>query len=130
LPEPLIELYEASGAQLSGTGIPLVADVSGPKMANLATPQQRQRMVNALRRLVLMNYSSNAASVENWTTDFQRGVIFSDENGIIVAVRAADFDPVLEELDSIEDTFTGTPGYRGWAVFQYASAVCQTTAGC
>jgi hypothetical protein len=128
--EPLIALYEASGAQLSGTAVPLVADVSGPKMANLATPHQRQRMVDSLRRVVLMNYSSNAANVESWTTDFQSGVMFSDEHGIIVAVRAADFDPVLDELDSIEGTFTGTPGYRGWAVFQYATATCQTPAGC
>ena len=53
----------------------------------------------------------------------------SDEHGVLVAIRAVDYPGAARStLDDLDADFAASPGYRGWAIYDYlaASAPSQT----
>jgi hypothetical protein len=123
--DPLIATYQRVATEAAPHGLPLVADVSGSKMVSSAvTTQQRQSMLDAVVRLVLMQYEVNdLAPVIDRTQRFMTGVTSSPSHSIVVGVRAIDFAaPVKTQLDALDAQLGGQSYYRGWAVFNYAAA--------
>jgi hypothetical protein len=121
--DPLIDDYQQAATRVSGSGMPLVADVSGVKIKG-ATLQQRQDMLDAVTRLVLMQYEiANVATAESRTEAFLTGLTISADHGFLVAVRAQDLPPVTDAVADIDAHFNATTGYCGWAIYDYCSAI-------
>lgn len=129
----LIGCYQASRRQLSGTSMTLVADVSGTK-ALLASDMQRQAMLDAVTRLVLMQYQEPDLSVvAGRTAKFFHGVQAPvDPRGLVVALRVQDFSDATDSnafnanvAAVLDRDLSSQPGYVGWALFNYYSGKLQ-----
>jgi hypothetical protein len=127
--DPLIDCYETADAQLSGTPLTLVADVSGTK-ALLASDSQRQRMLNAVTRIVLMEYEEPRLDVVAKRTHlFLSGLQTPvDGRGVVVALRAKDFSDAMDSnafkahiAADLDEKLSNEDGYVGWALFQYSN---------
>jgi hypothetical protein len=125
--DPLIATYQQVGRQAAAQSLPVVGDVSGSKMlASYVTTPQRQAMLDAVVRLVLMQYEvdGDLAVVVDRAQRFMAGVTPSSNHGILVGIRAIDFPPpVKSELAELDVELGGRSYYRGWAVYDHAAAV-------
>jgi hypothetical protein len=121
---PLTHSYEAAASALVGAGLTLAADVAGSKIRR-ATAAQRQEMLDAVDRLVLMQYETTLDNVEAHTTDFLAGLTLDGSHGVVVAIRAEDFPSVITTAAKIEADLGKTHGYAGYAIFEYQRAAAQ-----
>jgi hypothetical protein len=129
--DALIDAYDDAAQELASAhlspGMTLVADVSGAKIQHAMLPQ-RQRMLDSVTRLVLMQYDrSDLKPVETQTGQFLQNLTISGDNhGVIVAIRVSDFPPpVTSTAAQLQSELLGTTGYQGWAIFDYEHARAQ-----
>ncbi len=118
---PLINSYKAASAALAGTGVKLSADMAGSKAANM-TLSQRQAMLNAVNKLVLMQYQTSISNVISRTKRYLSGLTLSGGRGVIPAIRMVDYpfpQPALSSMSTIESSMLSYPGYLGWALYHY-----------
>jgi hypothetical protein len=127
--EPLIACYRAARDELSGTPLTLLADVSGTKMLSTSiSVKQRQRTLDAVTRLVLMEYETHTWDVVVQRTQrFLSGLEVHDEgHGVLVGLRAQDFPDAINQAKFSEEVATNLDAplsneaaYLGWTLFAY-----------
>lgn len=129
--ESLIGAYGAVSQELASAhlspGMTLVADVAGAKAQHAMSPQ-RQRMLDSVTRLVLMQYErSTLQPVEAQTAQFLQGLSISGDNhGVIVAIRVIDFPlPVTSTTTQLQSDLQTNSAYQGWTIFDYEQASSQ-----
>jgi hypothetical protein len=113
---PLIESYQQARAGLAHTSLLLSVDFAGSKAANLSDVD-RQAVVEAVDKTVLMQYEAALPDVLSRTQRFMTGVSF-DGHSAMVAIRTADFSSDPDQtLTAIDQSNLG-PSYAGAALFQ------------
>jgi hypothetical protein len=135
--EPLVDCYARVRNSPESAGMPVVADFAGSK-ARLLSDDERQRMLNAVTRLVLMQYEFGAdqteeeriKSIVQRTREFMHGVHVvprGDEvRGVIVGIRLKDFPGATDSAYFAQQVATpldvqlaNQEGYLGWAIFKH-----------
>src|SRR5262249_9540399 len=105
----LIDTYRDAAAAIAGTGLSLAADMNGSKIRH-AEQAQRQAVLDAAGRLVLMQYQTSLGQVESQTREFLDG-LNPGSAGIFIAVRIQDFGcGVDEQLAQLDTDFASQPG--------------------
>lgn len=119
--DPLNDAYEAAAALLVGTDLKLACDQSGVKIRN-GSISQRQRCVDAVDNVVLMQYENTLAQAISRTLEFTSGLTFDNDESFQVAIRSIDFSaPSAECFNAIDSSLMTTRGYNGFVIYEYAA---------
>lgn len=123
--DPLNDSYEAAAGLLDGTDLKLSVDQSGVKIRNGSTAQ-RQRCIDAVDCVVLMQYENTLAQAISRTSEFLSGLTIGHDEGFQVAIRSIDFSqPSADCFKAIDDTFANTRGYSGYVIYMYADELAK-----
>jgi hypothetical protein len=141
--EPLLERYREGARAARRAGLTFAADISGSKLAQLPSEQQRE-FSRVVSWLVLMIYEARVPRVHQRAQEIFRTA--SPESRFMLATQVADFGIVdrgfssggactnQRTLRGLEQGFKNEPQYRGWASFSYndygSEKLCPPRSGC
>ena len=116
--DPLIAAFAHTKSFIAGR-VKLSADLAGSKVASLPL-SQRLGLSSSLDKVVLMQYETSTANVLSRTNRFMNGLQLTNANCVVIAIRLKDFNAPDAPLAAIQGEFSGSTGFLGWALFQYA----------
>jgi hypothetical protein len=128
----LIRYYQDASSALEGTGLTLAADISGVKViSDRIQPQERQALLDAATRLVLMEYEEYSVDVIHARVNTFIKAVDLSRFSFMIATRVQDFgfskdcqaNPCCRNgavLRQFDELYAPTLGYAGWATYKYS----------